>query len=108
MQLRKHRLRMAWLALPAVLLATVAAWVVLARPGQDPDAVWNQGQEELRRGQFSRAEEAVATLSRLRRPTPLDWMLRAQVAMARGRTDEALADLARIPDDDPQAAVARL
>src|SRR6185437_9404992 len=38
----------------------------------------------------------------------LDHMLRGQLAVAIGRPDEALAELARVPDDHYMAAQARL
>jgi len=44
----------------------------------------------------------------LRVPTPLDRMLRGQLALALGRPDEALAELARVPDSHFMAAQARL
>ena len=46
-------------------------------------------------------EAASATLDRRAAevaPTSLDWMLRARIAQARGRTAEALDDLKHIPD----------
>ena len=47
-------------------------------------------------------------LAQLRQPTPQDWMLRAQVSLARERIDEALTALASIPDDHRLAPQARL
>ena len=41
-------------------------------------------------------------------PPPLDWMLRAQVDIARERMEPALAALDRVPDDHAMAAQARL
>ena len=46
-------------------------------------------------------------LSRSRKPTPLDWFLRAQLALHRKQHDLALADLALVPDDHVMASQAR-
>jgi tetratricopeptide (TPR) repeat protein len=78
------------------------------RTATPPDAVWGAGEAALKAGRIDEAEAAASRLARLREPTPLDWLLRAQVDMARGRTDEALAKLARVPDEHPVAAQARL
>jgi tetratricopeptide (TPR) repeat protein len=50
----------------------------------------------------------LARLGRLRELTPLDHMLRAQLAMVHERTDEALAELAQVPDGHIMGAQARL
>jgi tetratricopeptide (TPR) repeat protein len=58
-----------------------------------------------------RHKQALALLNRRAAevtPTALDWMLRARVAEAEGRPDEALAHLQHIPDSDPFAAQAWL
>ena len=47
-------------------------------------------------------------IGRLRAPTDFDWSLRAQIAIASGRPDEALAALSHIPEGDPLAAQAFL
>src|SRR5205823_8892957 len=67
-----------------------------------------QAQADLQGGRFERVEAAVARLARRREPTPRDWLLRAQLAVARSRTEAALADLARVPDHHYMAAQARL
>jgi predicted Zn-dependent protease len=72
------------------------------------DALWAQAQDDLHAKRFDRVEQAVARLGRLREPTPLDRFVRAQLAVARDRPDQAIADLSRVPDDHYMAAQARL
>ena len=88
----------------------MGAWTyrALSGRGADADAIWSEAQAELRSYRIDRAEQAVARLGRLRAPTPLDRMLRGQLALAQLRPDEALAELARVPDDHYMAAQARL
>jgi tetratricopeptide (TPR) repeat protein len=87
----------------------LAAWVFLAESGpSDPDQLWQRADAEFLAGRYDRAEAALARLGRLRSPTPQDWYLRAKLAMTQNRTDEALADLDRIPDACPLGATARL
>ena len=103
------RRRASLLGLAALTLAILAglalAWL---RPWADPQEIWAEGEAELKAGRIDRAEAASNRLARLRSPTPLDWMLRAQVDMARERIDLALAALDRVPDDHAMAAQARL
>ncbi len=91
-------------------ITALGAWAYRSfqRQGLPPDALWEQAQEDLRAGRIARVEQAVARLARLREPTPLDWFLRAQLAVARNRPDQAIGDLARVPDDHYMAAQARL
>jgi len=67
----------------------------------DPDAVYEQTLASLEAGRFEAAESGLARLRRLREPTVLDWGVRARVAIARGRTDDALAALGKIPEGHP-------
>ncbi|WP_422925807.1 tetratricopeptide repeat protein [Singulisphaera sp. PoT] len=106
---RLHR----YLLLPLGLVAIIVGFggvVLLLRHGKplDPDAVWGQAQEQLHSEQIDAAESSLRRLTLLRKPTVLDWLLRAQVAMARSRTDEALDDLKQIKDDPKIGAQARL
>jgi predicted Zn-dependent protease len=73
-----------------------------------PDAIWASGEADLEAGRIDRAEIAVNRLARLRAPSPLDWMLRAQVALARNRTEDGLAALSRVPDDHQVGRQARV
>jgi tetratricopeptide (TPR) repeat protein len=106
---RYWRLRLVVLGL-AVAIVALLAWGYRAIRGgsADPEALWSQAQADLQAGRFDCVESAVARLERLREPTPLDRMLRGQLALARERPDEALAELARVPDGHFLAARARL
>jgi tetratricopeptide (TPR) repeat protein len=86
----------------------MACWLVVERGSAKPEDLWRQADAEADAGRYDRVEAALARLGRLRYPTPDDWYLRAKLAMAQGRTDEALADLARIPDGPGRGAMARL
>ena len=109
---RPHRSRGRRLAVSAAGLAVLAlaagsyAWS--RRVAVDPDQLWIAAQEALKVQRIDEAEGLANRLSRLRAPTPMDRMLLAQVDIARERTDEALANLAQIPDDHRMAAQARL
>ncbi len=74
----------------------------------NPDALWAQAEQEFMAGRYERVDLAMDQLRRLREPTPLDWFLRAQLAMARKNDDQALNDLARVPDGHYMAAQARM
>jgi Flp pilus assembly protein TadD len=103
------RRRAVWVGAGTIALAMMAGGVVAwLRPRTDLDAIWKTAEDDLKAGQIDRAEAASARLGRLRNSTPLDWMLRAQVDIARGRTDSALAALDQVPHDHPMAAQARL
>jgi tetratricopeptide (TPR) repeat protein len=72
------------------------------------DAIWEQAQQDFSAGRYELVESALGRLGQLRAPTPLDWFLRAQLALYRNNIDQALLDLARVPDDHYMAAQARL
>ncbi|HZW33147.1 MAG TPA: hypothetical protein VFF52_20695 [Isosphaeraceae bacterium] len=82
-----------------------SAW---SRRSPGADDLWAQAEADLRGGRFERVEEAVARLADLREPTPLDRVLRAQLAVALERPDEALGELAQVPESHFMAAQARL
>jgi tetratricopeptide (TPR) repeat protein len=90
----------------AALLAGVS--FLWGHRAPQPDAIWAAGEADLNAGRIDRAEVAVERLGRLRAPTPLDWMLRAQLALAQDRTEEGLAALGRVPDDHPVSRQARV
>jgi tetratricopeptide (TPR) repeat protein len=106
---RTRRIRLAVLGL-TLAIAALGIWAYrsIRRESSSPDALWEQAQEDLHAGRFDRVERAVARLARLREPTPLDWFLSAQLAVARNHPDQAVVDLARVPDDHYMAAKARL
>lgn len=100
------------LAIGGGILAVVAVmlgWVALrGMPAADPDRLWQQARLDLVAGRHDQAADTLRRLATLREPTPLDRMLRAQVAMARERPEEAIEQLSTIPDDHPGAVQARL
>jgi tetratricopeptide (TPR) repeat protein len=96
------------LGLVAVLIAAAAALAVWLRRAPDPDRLFRQARSELAAGRPERAAALVTRLERVRAPNEFDRLLRAQVADARHRPDEAVAELAFIPDTHPLAPVARL
>ena len=65
----------------------------------NPDEIWKQAEADLETGKLDSVDSAVEQLSRLRKPNPLDWFLRGQLAVARHHADEAIDLLSRVPDD---------
>lgn len=108
----RPRRRLAWINAPLVSLALLGLTVVtlLSRRGshEDPQALWVQAQKHLQSGDVAAAEDGLATIRGLRAPTSLDRCLEAQVAVARGRLEEALSALGQVPRDDPAAGQALL
>ncbi len=85
--------------------------LALLSPGclrEDPDKVWNQARAAFEARDFARAEALLDRVARLRPATPDDHMLRAQLLMAADRIDDAMAELAAVPDDHRLAPQARL
>jgi tetratricopeptide (TPR) repeat protein len=106
----KSRRRWIWvlaLASFAVGAGSIAFWFS-HRENLTPDAYWTQAESDFMAGRYDRVDLALARLRRLREPTPLDWFLRAQLAMARNNYDEAIEDLARVPDEHYMASQARM
>jgi tetratricopeptide (TPR) repeat protein len=89
----------------AVALAALAR---LAQRRADPDRLWVQAELAFRAGRWAEARAGLRTIEALRAKTARDWLLEAQLATACGRTDEALAALARVPDRDGLFAQAAL
>jgi predicted Zn-dependent protease len=92
----------------ATLGVAIAVGVALFRDRRSPQEIWTEAQRALTAGQFDRAEAGLARLTRLRPHTPEDWMLRAQVAIARNRPDDAIDAFSQIRQGHPLAAQARL
>src|SRR5438874_13833378 len=93
-----------WVALGVIVaVAALGVWAARARTGSgsDPDRVWTRAETDFKAGRYDRTEAALARLAQLRAPTPLDWILKAQMAMLRGRDDEAITDLEHVPDGHP-------
>jgi tetratricopeptide (TPR) repeat protein len=103
----KTRLRpRRWVAAAVILGAgMLGAWGAWSRSRANPARIRQESEADLRAGRY---EHAAAALARLRNLTPRDHVLKAQAAKALRRPDQALAELARIPDGDPAAPGARL
>jgi len=99
-----------WIAGGLSMLMAFAGWRFWATRGARPapDAIWERAQENLRAGRYDEVGAALARLNQLRAPTPMDWFLRAQLALVRHQADDAIASLARVPDVHHSAARARL
>ncbi len=91
-----------------ILAILPGLWYFGVRRAGDPDALWQAGEVDLSAGRIDLAEAAANRLSRLREPTPLDCMLRAQLDIAHGRAEEAVVGLMQVPDEHPMAAQAHL
>jgi tetratricopeptide (TPR) repeat protein len=74
----------------------------------NPDDIWKHAEADLENGSLGAVDRALEQLSRLRKPTPLDWFLRGQLAVARHHADEAIDFLSRVPDGHRAAPRARL
>src|SRR5262249_32741849 len=93
-------------------LGALATWGARGRSGADPERIRREAEADLRGGRYERAAAALATL---RDPWPRDRLAKAEEARGpggphhgRGDGEEAIAELAGIPDGDPVAARARL
>ena len=89
------------------LLATVGL-VAFFWPSPDVETLSKRAGDAFMARQFDLAEAALARVNTLRAPTPIDWMLRAQLLMVKGRNDEAIEALAKVPDDHPMGVRARV
>jgi tetratricopeptide (TPR) repeat protein len=74
----------------------------------NPAEIWKQAEADLENGKLDSVDRALEQLSRLRKPDPLDWFLRGQLALARHHADEAIDFLSRVPDGHRAAPRARL
>jgi tetratricopeptide (TPR) repeat protein len=105
-QPKTHSRRWRWVAAAVIVgSGALAAWGAWTRTGASPEQIRQAAEADLRAGRFKQAE---AALHRIRDLTPHDYLLKAQVARGLRRPDLALAELAKIPDDHPAAARARL
>jgi tetratricopeptide (TPR) repeat protein len=103
----RRSIKRRWLLLASVAAAAVSAAGLKAR-SPDAEAAYETTLAALEAGQIQAAEAGVARLSRLRAPTVLDRGLRARVAIARGRSDDAIAALRQIPEDHALSGWAHL
>jgi tetratricopeptide (TPR) repeat protein len=96
-----------WLGLGLLVLFGIGgavAFQVWSRP--DPERLKEQAQKEFERKNYALAEVLLSRALRHSAPDARDWMLLAQFAMIHHHDDEALANLAKVPDTHPLAAQA--
>jgi predicted Zn-dependent protease len=108
--MRLSRSRLTWIGgIGALILVALglglAGWNALDR---DPNLVFARADRAFKDGRYVDADIVLGRLARLRQPTPVDRLLRAEVAIARDRPEQALTELAAIPDPHPLAPLARL
>ena len=89
------------------VVSIVAALVVRLWPSPDPETVFKQAAVDFQERRFSQAQVSLDQLARLRPATAMDSMMRAQLAIVGNRTEEALENLKRVPDDHKMAVQAR-
>jgi tetratricopeptide (TPR) repeat protein len=91
-------------------VGAVLAGVVVARSrlDSDPNRVFLKADEAFKAGRYAEADAMLRRLARLRAPTPVDRLLRGEVAQATNDPDRALEELAAVPDDHTVAPLARL
>ncbi len=95
----------------AIALAGGLAGAVFLYRGlvpEDPNRLWQLAQADLQAGRIAQARSRLLRLETLRPRTTLDWLLRAQLASAQGRDEEALDALGHVASDHPLAAEAAL
>ena len=99
-----------WKGVVLAILSLAAVGLLFAFFFSSPDAATlaKHASEAFMDRRFGEAEADLAQLRRLRAPTAFDWMMEGQLAIYKGKTDEALTALAKVPDDYPMAAQARL
>jgi tetratricopeptide (TPR) repeat protein len=100
----------AGVVLAGVVATTGGGWLSSARGRRerDPVRLRERAEREVRAGQWAEAEGTLDQLWEVDRPTTADWMLRAELAMGRGRTAAALEALGRVGDDHALGPTARL
>jgi tetratricopeptide (TPR) repeat protein len=84
----------------------IGSLVYLVSPKPNPDRLWSEAEAALRAGRISDAESQLSRVRALRKPTPQDLMLTAQLESARGRNYDAMTVLRQIPEDHPLGAQA--
>jgi tetratricopeptide (TPR) repeat protein len=70
----------------------------------DPDRIWAEAESALRAGRIEQAGAGLRQIEGLRAATPLDWLLRAQVATALGHDELALVSLSQVDREHALAA----
>lgn len=87
-----------FVGLGAAVLAGIDAWSWFGL-GEDPNELWTEANRAVEMGRFDTLEKDLARLARLRKPTPSDTMLSAQLMLSQRRPDKAIAELLAIPED---------
>ena len=103
-------LGLALFAIALLIGGLIAARHWLKAPDKDPMrlVLLQAALSEFQAGRFSRADAILDERAAATSPTPLDWMLRARVAEAQGRAEDALRHLKKIPDSDQLSSQAWL
>jgi tetratricopeptide (TPR) repeat protein len=93
--------------LPAIVgLLVLVGLVVLFGPRPDAEGLRRKAGDAVAEGRWADAEAALAALARQRAPTAEDRILRARVATARGRPEEALGELGGVGEGEGRALAA--
>ncbi len=100
--------RLFWPLLIVVVTGLLGVGTYLLWPLPDPDVLWEQARAAMSEKRFDDANRLIILIGKIRPPTPADWLVRAQVAMALNKIDEAFEDLKQIPDDHKAGATARM
>jgi tetratricopeptide (TPR) repeat protein len=108
MRAKVRRNRILQATVVALALSVAGFWILSARRRSDPDRLWRDANLAFAEGHFEQVESALTRLERLRRLHGEELVLRARAALARGRVDDVLAEVRRIPEADPAAPGARL
>jgi predicted Zn-dependent protease len=112
--LRRWRRTRAVLTVVLLIVVLIAGGVSIrrywARRSEDPArlGLLHGAWQEFNAERYDRATALLDRRAAAVNPTSLDWMLRAQIALAQGKPAAALDDLKRIPDSDSLAAPAAL
>src|SRR3954453_9095871 len=85
------------------LIAATTSWT---RSGATAETLFATADASFRAGRLDHAELALGGLEKRRPPVPVDRLLRGQVACGLDRSDEAVAELAEVPDPHPLAPIA--
>jgi hypothetical protein len=97
--MRVRRSQIAWISLFVISsMAGVAGVMGWRRYQADPARVFSRAENAYQAGRWGEAGAALERLARLWPPTSIDRYLRAQVAVGLKRDEEALAELAAIPE----------
>ena len=108
--MRLGRTQKAWIGsfVVFVLILVLPGVVVWRRYQADSASIYSSAEKAYQSGRYDEAVAALKRLERIRPPTPVDHYLCAQVDVGLKRDEDALAEMAAIPDDHPLVPLARL